>query len=478
MNVMTAQPEPAIQPQATAASFRPWRAVAMLLLAGLAVRVPIWFAFEGLAERNHDGQHYNRLALRLLETGMYTEASGEPASLRPPLYPAFVAGVYWVFGAENLQAVRAIQAVLGLLIAVATYGLAREVYSPRVGVWAAGLACFYPPLVGFGNLLLTEVLFTLLLTVGCWCLAAAVRRGSLAALGLAGLVLGFATLTRSIVWLFPPVLALYLLAAWRGRPVMRLAAAALPCVVLAMTIAPWSMRTSLIEKTFIAVDSMGGRNFMMGNYEHTPLERSWATISIVQGENEWHRLLARRFPEYRKATQGQRDKLAMRYAVEFIREHPALTLQRSLIKFFNFWQIERTLVAGSAAGLFGPLPMWLVGLLAVMVCGSYVAAIFAGIFGAICRPPADLRLHLLLLLVVCFVCGMHSITFAHSRYAIPVTPIVLVYAAAALASWRTIWAARGGWAFRLAATACLVLVAAWTRELIMVDLQHLGDMVG
>jgi 4-amino-4-deoxy-L-arabinose transferase-like glycosyltransferase len=356
--------------------------------------------------------------------------------------------------------------------------LASELYSPRIGLWAAGLTCFYPPLAAFGNLLLTEVLFTLLLTVGCWCLVAAIRRQSYAALALAGLVLGLAALTRSIVWLLPPVLAVYLLAAWRGGPAARLAAAVIPGVVLAATIAPWSFRTSRLERTFIAVDSMGGRNFMMGNYEHTPLERSWATISIVQGEGEWYRLVALRFPEFKTATQGQRDKLAMRYALEFIGSHPTLTLQRSLVKFFNFWQLERTLVAGAVARHFGPLSRWSLVLLAAVICGSHAAALFGGLFGAVCCPPANRRQHWLLMLVVAFVCGMHSITFAHSRYALPLAPIVLVYAASAITSRKVIWEGRNCWPFWLAGIACLVLLAAWVRELIAVDLPHLGALVG
>jgi hypothetical protein len=47
-------------------------------------------------------------------------------------------------------------------------------------------------------------------------------------------------------------------------------------------------------------------------------------------------------------------------------------------------------------------------------------------------PPADQRAHVLFALVILFICGMHSITFGHSRYHLPLMPVLMIYAAAAL----------------------------------------------
>src|SRR5260370_582237 len=84
---------------------------------------------------------------------------------------------------------------------------ASAAHSRRVGVWLAGLFGVYPSLLGFNTLLLTEVQFTFLLCGFCSSLARALRRESYAMLGLAGLLLGLAALTRSVLWLFPPVLS-------------------------------------------------------------------------------------------------------------------------------------------------------------------------------------------------------------------------------------------------------------------------------
>src|SRR5262249_22493792 len=153
--------------------------------------------------------------------------SGELVSLRPPLYPGFVAAIYAVCGLENHQAVRLIQAVLSLLTVYLAYKLGALAASHRAGLVLAACCCFYPSFLGFNNLLLTETLFTFLLCAFCLTFATAVLRQSLGCLALAGFVLGLAALTRSVVWLLPPLLALFLLWAWRTSFRNRIAAGAI-----------------------------------------------------------------------------------------------------------------------------------------------------------------------------------------------------------------------------------------------------------
>src|SRR5262249_41874156 len=150
------------------------------------------------------------------------------------------------------------------------------------------------------NLLLTEVLFTFLLCAFSLLLILGLRRSSLTAVGGAGVLLGLAALTRSVVWLFPPVLALFLVLTFQGGWRRRFLAAAVPVAAFAVVLAPWAIRNTRLQQTFIAVDVMGGRNFMMGNYRYTPLYRSWAAIQLP-GEQSWiHEVLATSTPQERQ----------------------------------------------------------------------------------------------------------------------------------------------------------------------------------
>jgi hypothetical protein len=87
-------------------------------------------------------------------------------------------------------------------------------------------------------------------------------------------------------------------------------------------------------------------------------------------------------------------------------------------------------------------------------------------------PPENRWAHWLLLSGIFFTCLIHSVAFAHSRYHLPLIPILLVYAAKALVHWKAVWAKKSSWQFGLAAVCCLVLVASWIREFVVVDLHH------
>jgi 4-amino-4-deoxy-L-arabinose transferase-like glycosyltransferase len=289
------------------------------------------------------------------------------------------------------------------------------------------------------------------------------RRGALWYMAAAGVLLGLGALTRSVLWMAPPFLALFVLLTWRASLPRRLLAAGLMVAAFAVTLAPWSVRNTRLEQTFVAVDTMGGRNFMMGNYEYTPLYSSWAAIDvgIRHPERGWDNMVRDVDPSFAQMTQGQRDKRALKYGLDFMKNNPGLTAQRDLIKSIQFWGLERELIAGASRGYFGSLLHTLTPALAVVILGAYVFAMFSSIFGMLIAPPQDRRLHLFFLLVLAFVWGMHALVFAHSRYHLPLMPLVLMYSASALVHARAIWQRRNRPAFWLAAGACALLAAGW-----------------
>jgi 4-amino-4-deoxy-L-arabinose transferase-like glycosyltransferase len=415
----------------TPAPFWP-RPLLTILAAGFALRLVLWVGFVGVEPRIADEKDYVELGRQIAVTGEYAYRPGVPTSLRPPLYPAMIAAVYAVAGVDNFSAVRLTQAVLSLGICVLMYNLGRLVYGPRAGLWAAGLFAFYPTFLGYNNLILTEVLFTFWTVAGALATVWALRRDDPRGLVAAGVLLALGALTRSILYPFAPILGLFLLVTWRGGAARRALAVLAFAVPFAAVLTPWAVRNTRVHQVFIPVDCMGGRNFMMGNYEHTPMYRSWDAISIT-GDREWIAVLKARHPgEWTATTQGQVDQLAMKQAVRFIFEQPGLTARRDAIKFFDFWGLDRELIAATKLGHFGPVPLPALCALAVAVCGSYVFVLFAGAFGAATRPPTDGRVHAFVLLLIAFVCGVHTLVFAHSRYHVPVMPFVMLYAAAAL----------------------------------------------
>jgi hypothetical protein len=226
----------------------------------------------------------------------------------------------------------------------------------------------------------------------------------------------------------------------------------------------------------VAIDVMGGRNFMMGNYQYTPLYHSWATIELT-GEQSWiHEVIQESSPAER-GSQGKIDKLALRQGLKFVAANPGLTAKRDLVKFFDFWGLERELVAGAAKGLFGSVSRHALLALTLLICGAYAVALLAAVFGAILASPVDRRAHLSLLLLIAFICALHTMAFAHSRYHLPIMPLVLLYAASALVHRKAIWAQRRRWPFWVASSVCLMFVASWAWMAVVVDGEKIRQLL-
>jgi hypothetical protein len=219
---------------------------------------------------------------------------------------------------------------------------------------------------------------------------------------------------------------------------------------------------------------MGGRNFMMGNYAYTPLYRTWDAISIG-GETAWYAILAKEHANYSQLTQGQRDKLALRHGLRFVLENPALTAKRDVVKFFNFWQLERELIAGATFGYWGHVPRPPVLALALVVTGSYALTILSAVFGFALVPAADRRLPWFVFLLAAFVCAVHTAVFGHSRYHLPLMPLAFVWSSAALLDLKAIWRNRATWAFGVATLVCLILVGSWAWEIVALNLPQLRN---
>lgn len=454
------------------------RALLWILAAGIVVRVVLWFVWGSWSPLlNADAEDYHGLASRLATTGAYASERGELISLRPPLYPAINALIYCTAGVGNDGVVRVVQAVVSLLIALLAYWLALIIYSARVAIWAAGVTCFYPAFLAYGNVVLSETWFTFFALAVVTLTLDAVKRRNLWMLLVVGIALGLAALTRSVMLLFVPFLSLYLLWAWPGGIGRRFIAAAVPAVFFALVICPWAVRNTRLQQTFTLIDVMGGRNVMMGNYEHTPTERSWATISDVVGDQAWYVVLAKERGEKPAGTQGQLDKQALRHAIDYVLSHPITTLKRDAVKFFNFWQLERTFSAAASQNYFGAISTTTKIAIAIVFCGSCVAVMYAALFGICVVPPRDLRQHVFLLAAILFPCAIHSLIFAHERYRLPVMPLLIVYASAAIVDWRTVWGRRHTLGFRVAVGLCLLLTLGWLRELVMVDLRLIGTKV-
>jgi 4-amino-4-deoxy-L-arabinose transferase-like glycosyltransferase len=459
----------------SATALSPRQRLGIILAAALVLRLAILAMTTQLSLKIVDEQHYHVLATSMVEGRGMASASG-PTSLRPPVYPALVAGLWSVSGSRSLQVVRVFQDLLGLATAVLVYWIGRRLYDNRTALVAAGITAFYPALVLANSLFLTETVFTFLLTAFVAALIALLQRPRPAVAVSAGLLLGLAALTRSIVWPLPLVLVPFL--AWIAPATFprRLMCCALLLAAYAAVLLPWAVRNTRLQGVPVVVDTMGGMNLRMGNYEFTPHDRIWDAVS-QRGPQSWIVGIPPHPPGRGEWTEGEKERWARQQALAFMVAHPSLTIWRAVIKFSDFWALDRDYMAAIQRGMYHP-PVWAAVVATAAMTAAFPLVIGLAIVGICLRPPADWRSHLLLILLVLFVTALHSVVFGHPRYRLPLTPILAVYAGAAVSAraWRRLFE---GWRVALLPVVlALGLVAIWTTQFVVRDWPLVKQLLG
>jgi 4-amino-4-deoxy-L-arabinose transferase-like glycosyltransferase len=177
-----------------------------------------------------------------------------PTAYRPPLYSAVIAAL-WFGQSAPVFAVLVLQAILGTATVALVYFVARDHFSQRVAV-ITSLGMALAPMTGrFTSVILSETLFTFLLTLGVffW-----VRQRYV----LTGIVFGLSALTRVTIVPFIVLLPLLTLSPpWRAY---RRSYATIMFLSLAV-VSVWGVRNAIVLRRFVPVAASGyGTNLLLG----------------------------------------------------------------------------------------------------------------------------------------------------------------------------------------------------------------------
>lgn len=211
-----------------------------------------------------DGKYYHLLATRLSQglgyTWQWPDGVVTPAAHYPVGYPALLSLLYRVTGPSSSWAM-VLGAALGALSASLAVVLTRG--WGRKASLASGLAvAVHPALVPYAAALMTEgIAAALLLLAAATIVEERVRRPWLR-WGLAGIVMGIATLVRPQCIALAPVLGV--LAASGGGWTRRVACGAFVAFVALVVVLPWTARNCVAMKKCALVSVNGGWNLLIG----------------------------------------------------------------------------------------------------------------------------------------------------------------------------------------------------------------------
>lgn len=264
----------------------------VVLIAALLVRVAvILVAFQSAETFSGDGPFY-------ISTARHLDRLWFPANLRRavtsigPLYPLFMAPFMHLIpkSAEvaQLVAVRLAQAGVDTLSVLFVYLLARRLFGERVGRIALIVQAFDPRYLFTNGTIATETLFIALFTGSLLAYLWADEGKQLGRYVLSGALLGLAVLTRPIPLLFPFVLLIYALLKRQERR-QALRGWAVLFVTMALVIAPWMVRTTLVSGKLIPVSNTAFVHFWRASREDGDVITSDAAVKEAAEEDNLDR---------------------------------------------------------------------------------------------------------------------------------------------------------------------------------------------
>ena len=366
-------------------------------------------------------EHYHDQWARAIAAG---ERYIEGPYFRAPLYPAFLAAIYKIFGPGYIVP-RLIQAAIGSLSCALLFLIGRRVFGRTVGAVAGFIAAGYWMLIYFDGELLIPSLIVLLDLVVIWLLLRSVRDPGKLVYALAGLVLGLSAIGRPNILLFAPAIVIWLVLVHRSRALAYVACLTAGCL---LAILPITIRNYVVGKDTVLISSQAGVNFFIGNNP----EADGRTAIVPGTPGDWW---GGYYAAIERAERARGQKLKpsevsryyFREVVSFISRQPADFLALMTLKlrlFWTRWEISNNKDIYFWTEHFTPIVKWLplgfavigpLGIVGLMLCGHRRAELFP-LWGFVL---------VYMLSVVMFFCT--------ARYRAPILPPLILLAVYAVA---------------------------------------------
>lgn len=355
-----------------------------------------------------DAGSYDRIVRTLLATGEYGEFAGTSTAFWPPLYPFFLAALYSIFGYHFLV-VRLAQALLGAVAVVATTLVASEIFDRRTALLVGLGMTFYPHLVYFGAWLIPEALYVSLLTVTVLVAIKLQKRPCWLGFAGLGLLLGLDTLAKPATLMLLPLLALWVIASLKTQPARRFGYLVLLGVFTVLSIAPWTVRNSLVFGSIVPVSTNGGYTFYGANNEQA-----------FGGHREGFP------PPLPGLSEPEADREYYRLGADWITRYPLDAARLAVAK------LARLLSPLSVASYENDYPLPLAAVIRLV----YAAFLTLACVGMVLSLPRWRDVFVLYVLVVRVLIGT-VMFYGDARYTLPMVPALVIYASFAITFFRS-----------------------------------------
>jgi 4-amino-4-deoxy-L-arabinose transferase-like glycosyltransferase len=429
--------------------------LAVILLAALALRAGVFlavFAEDPTRILTADSLSYDDSARALVGAGRFAVAADlpdVPQTVRTPGYPAFIAGVYAIFGEKHRPVILA-----QVLFSVATIGLT---YLIGYRFWSSAaatiailiLALDYTTFL-YSQLLLTETLFTFALVLTVWVgtrfLPAERRR-----LGYA-LCLGFGLALQALIrpisyYLVFVILLGFLLtgmvARWKRKEL---------ALVILLILLPWLLLVGGWQvRNWLATGSwefshIRGVNLLYYRGADIVARRDGVSLQAAR------RSIEEALGDREGMSEAELSELYAREGLELIKRYPLLFVQGQLQGGVKMMLVPgeggvleylgMSVEEDGALGDLLRLPVadyihkWLVGnsaeFMVFILAGLYLLSLYGfaagGVWHSLIRDRSHRSEHLLVLGIVLYFLVVSAGPEAYARFRVPTMPFLALYA--------------------------------------------------
>ena len=400
------------------------RLIPVILTRELGIGLDDMFQYDMLARSLAEGNGFrwyaqadlNQLAsivdFDLASIKDYDPRLGIFTSFRAPLYPAFLAIVYFFSGTEfsRFFAARLAQAILlGAPLAPLTYLVSKRLFpdkerSAKISAWVVAV---YPMLLVYPLGLGTENPFFVLLLTSFLFLLLSKDRPTTFHFLLSGLFLGLTALTRSVIL---PFAGLAILWVWFVLKQKR--GAVLVAAALALTITPWMIRNSLLHNKLTGIETSMGYNLYLGYHP--------------QGNGSF--MFGPSLDLLPILDDAERDRVGTEQAIEFIKDEPERFIPLAVNRLSFFWGLEkRVLIYFYSNNIFGYVSQpWLLIISAVLLLPFVVVGVSAAVGLSFISWKSQHILRFLLLLGYLL---PHVFILSEDRFHLAIVPFFSILAA-------------------------------------------------
>lgn len=373
----------------------------LFLIFGLSLAMRVVFVLS-LEDKFYfsDSLVYEDCAISILE------GQGFGDFKRAPLYPLWMALVYFLAGGKSLLVLRILDSLIGALLSLVIYFLGKEIYGRIAGAIAALISSLYPMFIFLAGLQYPTLLGTLLVTVGVYFAVMIFRKNQIYLSSLGGLFISLAALAIVPVGIVMIAAVFWLLFSTDLKFKHKIVHSCLMIAFIILPMLAWTTRNYVHHGKFIPVREDAVRKMLM--FEEN-------------GVNN-------------QSTAGVQEKLMSMY------QNPGTFSRHFKENFVNFFRLAPSDSLKSAdpnynAGIHEKdkritktnkfSQSQLSSLISAVTFGAIMGL---AILGLLCSGK-DFRKSLLLLSAILALAVTYSFYYGKMRYRIPVEPLMIVYAA-------------------------------------------------